>query len=472
MTIKKTKIVATIGPATESEETLTHLIDAGMNVMRLNFSHGDFTEHQARVDTIRKIMTKKDVICGILQDLAGPKIRTGEFYQERVNLKPGNLFTFTTKKVVGDETKVWINYPSLPKELKKGGMVLVDDGKKRFEVLSTTATEVKCRIIVGGEMKGKRGVNLPGAYLKISSITDKDKKDLAFGIKNKVDFIALSFVRRAEDIETLRAILKKGKCDAMIVAKIETQEAIENIDDIIKLSDVIMVARGDLAIEIGAENVPTVQKSMIKKCRLAGKPVITATQMLESMIKLPVPTRAEVSDVANAILDGTDAVMLSEETTLGDFPVEAVKMMTSIALRVERDYPRKDVIRQKNRVGSIGVADCVSDAVVEIAENIDAKFIAALTYSGQTARTVSRFKPLQPIIAFSPIQKTCQQLTVSFGCIPVCTPNIRGSEDLMKYTEKFLKDHKLSKKGDKVVITAGWPAGKKIDTNMLIVETL
>ena len=315
-------------------------------------------------------------------------------------------------------------------------------------------------------------MNLPGAYLKISSITEKDRKDLEFGIKNKVDFVALSFVRRPEDIEELRVLLKKVKSEAMIVAKIETEEAVENIDAIIRLTDAVMVARGDLAIEIGAENVPMIQKQIIKKCRLAGKPVITATQMLESMIKFPIPTRAEVSDVANAILDGTDAIMLSEETTLGDYPLEAVKMMTTVALRVEKEYPRKDVIRQKGRIDEIVVSDCVSDAVVEIAENTAASFIAALTYSGKTARTISRFKPLQPILAISPKEKTCQQLSVSFGCLPICVQKISGTVDAMDFLRKYLTQNKISKKGEKVVITSGWPFGKNIDTNMLIVETL
>ena len=472
MIFKKTKIVATIGPATESKAVLGKLVDAGLNVMRLNFSHGDFAEHQTRVNNLREVMKEKGQFVGILQDLAGPKIRIGEFYKECVTLVPGESFTLTTDKIVGDEHNAYVNYPTLPKELKKGHLVLLDDGKKKLEVISTTQKTIKCKILVGGETKGKRGVNLPGAYLKISSITEKDRKDLEFGIKNKVDFVALSFVRRPEDIEELRVLLKKVKSEAMIVAKIETEEAVENIDAIIRLTDAVMVARGDLAIEIGAENVPMIQKQIIKKCRLAGKPVITATQMLESMIKFPIPTRAEVSDVANAILDGTDAIMLSEETTLGDYPLEAVKMMTTVALRVEKEYPRKDVIRQKGRIDEIVVSDCVSDAVVEIAENTAASFIAALTYSGKTARTISRFKPLQPILAISPKEKTCQQLSVSFGCLPICVQKISGTVDAMDFLRKYLTQNKIAKKGEKVVITSGWPFGKNIDTNMLIVETL
>ncbi len=466
---KKTKIVATIGPATESEQMLGNLLDAGMNVMRLNFSHGDFAEHQKRVDALRRVMKKKNVTAGIFQDLGGPKIRIGEFYKERVILTPGEKFTLTTEKVVGDEHKAYVNYPKLPEELEPGNFVLLDDGKKKLQVISTTKKEIHCKIIVGGETKGRRGLNLPGAYLKISSITEKDRKDLVFGIKNKLDWIALSFVRRPEDVLELRSLLKKAKSTAQIIAKIETQEAIENIDKIIELTDAVMVARGDLAIEIGAEYVPMVQKQIIAKCNALGKPVITATQMLESMINTPVPTRAEVSDVANAIIDGTDAIMLSEETTLGKYPIEAVSVMSRIALEVENKCERND-----NFPGVQGdlIVDTVSGAVSRTAKEIGAKLIVALTHRGTTPRMISRFKPNQHIFAFTLDEKAAYQLTLSYGVTPIRTKSVTRLGDAAKAVRDYLLKNKILRKGDTFVLTAGLPLGTGIQTNSLIVETL
>lgn len=469
-TSKKTKIVATIGPVTANEKMLTELVKAGMNVVRMNFSHGDFAEHQPKVDLARKVSKKLGMPVGLLQDLSGPKFRIGEFYQERVQLKAGELITLTPEKIVGDEKRVHINYPTLAEELKPGNLVMVDDGKKKFEVVEIKGKDVVCKILVGGDTKGRRGVNLPGAYLKVSSLTDKDKKDLEFGIKNKVDFVAFSFVRRPEDVIELRELLKKGKSDAMIISKIETQEAVENFDAILELSDGIMVARGDLAVEIPAEDVPMVQKMIIKKCNKSGKPVITATQMLESMIKSPVPTRAEVSDIANAILDGTDAVMLSEETTLGEHPVEAVKVMTRVAQRIERD--RSFERRDREFLHDNSVADAVGNAAVETASQLNAKFIVALTQSGFTARMVSRYRPHQFIVALTPNKKAVGQLILSYGCYPLEVPKFKSTSEVLKLVREVAVKHKLAKKGDRVVIAAGMPFGKAIDTNMMLAEVL
>lgn len=481
---KKTKIVATIGPATESEEMLSRLVEEGLNVMRLNFSHGDFVEHQKRVNEWRKVAEKTGKCLAILQDLSGPKIRIGEFYQERVILKEGDEFTLTTEKIVGDEHKAFVNYPTLPKELKKGNFVLLDDGKKKLEVISIKGNEIKCKIIVGGETKGKRGVNLPGAYLKISSITEKDRKDLEFGIKNDVDFVALSFVRKPEDIIELRDMLKKAKCGASIIAKIETQEAVENLDAIIEQADGIMVARGDLAIEVPAETVPMIQKNIIKKCNKLGKPVITATQMLESMIKSPVPTRAEVSDIANAILDGTDAVMLSEETTLGLYPIEAVKVMTRVALEIEQDYPEKYILNgngygngSENLIcipkGQLKVSDSITSSVVKTAHDIGTKLIFALTESGFTARMISRYKPQPVIMALSPSEKTCNKLALSWGCYPYNLKRFKTLTEAYKEIRAFCLKNNLAEKGDKVVIAAGAPFNSKtIETNSILVEVI
>ena len=467
---KKTKIVCTIGPATETVEKLTALVNAGMDVMRLNFSHGDFTEHQQRVENLKAVRKATGQTVAILQDLGGPKIRIGEFKDGAITLKTGQTFTLTTEKIMGDEKRVSVNYPLLPKEVKVGGHILIHDGKKKLVITAIKGKEVICKVIHGGEMKSKRGVNLPGAYLSISSITEKDRADLEFGIKNNVDFIALSFVRRPADIIELRDILKKRKCDARIIAKVETPEAIENIDEIIAQADGIMVARGDLAIEIPAEEVPAAQKMMIQKCNQAGKPVITATQMLESMIKNPLPTRAEVSDVANAIIDGTDAIMLSEETTLGDFPVEAVQMMTRIALKTEPSTCSPD--HEFSFDNSDKLTDIVLQSAVFMAKETGAKYIVALTKTGRAARMIARYRPCQQVLALMSNEKDANKLALSFGCYPIVVPIFSTIEQVMVLVRKTTTQFKIAKKGDKVVIIAGMPIGKIKETNMTLIETI
>jgi pyruvate kinase len=477
MKTKKTKIVATIGPASENKEVLARLIQAGMNVCRLNFSHGTHAEHAARVTNIRAVAKKLSTPIAILQDLSGPKIRIGDFYQERVILKQGTRFTLTTKACVGDETKAWINYAGLPKEIKKGDAILIDDGKKRLEVVSIKGADILCRIIVGGETKGRRGVNIPGVSLGINCLTTKDKKDLPFGIHHKVDFIALSFVRRASDIQELRAILVKAKSPAKIIAKIETKEAIQNIDSIIAETDGVMVARGDLAVEVPPQEVPILQKMIVKKCGELGKPVIVATQMMESMIKSPVPTRAEVSDVANSILDGADAVMLSEESALGEYPVETLEMMREVALSVEKNYPHHLALYGK-LIASNGstndthkeTVDAVTFAAVSTAHTVHARAIVALTESGLTARMLSRYRPKQTIIVMSPREETIRQLSLSFGCSSAHIDAFTDITEVMKKVRAFVLANKIAKKGDRVVIAAGIPFGKSGGTNLLLVE--
>ncbi len=482
---KKTKIVATIGPATQSPEMLAKLLQAGFNIMRLNFSHGDFAEHQAKVDNLAKAVKKTGIPAAVLQDLSGPKFRIGDFYQERVVLKAGDYITLTPEKIVGDEKRVSLNYPSLASELSVGSSIMVDDGKKKFEVVEISGKEVKCKIIIGGDTKGRRSVNLPGARLSIGSLTSKDKKDLQFGIQNKVDYVAFSFVRRAKDVEELRALLTKAKSSAKIISKIETAEAIENFDSILELSDGIMVARGDLAVEIGAENVPAAQKMMIKKCNEVGKPVITATQMLESMIKSPVPTRAEVSDIANAIFDGTDAVMLSEETTLGQFPVEAVEVMTKVAIKTEHDplYCQRvlesqkskhaDIATEKSLSSSRHVANAVASEVVDVANSVGAKVITVLTQSGFTARMISRYKPLQPVIALTDNETSYRQLLLQFGIIPVMVKKMSRVEQVLTVARNEIFKRALGDKKDLTVLTFGLPLGNHSETtNTLLVNAL
>lgn len=467
---KKTKIVCTIGPATESEEMLSKLIMSGMNVMRLNFSHGDYEEHQKRVDNLKKVTEKTGKRVAVMQDLGGPKIRIGEFEDGSITLKPGQEFTLTTENIMGNSSRVFVNYPLLPKEIKVGGTIMLHDGTKKLEVIDIKGKEVVCKVIVGGDIKSRRGVNLPGANLSISSITDKDRKDLEFGIKNNVDYIALSFVRRSDDIVELRKILDKAGSKAKIIAKIETPEALENIDSILELADSLMVARGDLAIEIPAEDVPLVQKMLISKAHAYGKPIIVATQMLESMIKNPVPTRAEVSDVANAVMDGTDAVMLSEETTLGNYSVEAVSMMTKIILRMEKEIQAQGIINSIDDYHS--VSDVVSCSAVKVAQELNAKYIVAITHSGRTARFVARHRPIQQIVCFTPNEEEARKLMMVYGCYPMVVPTMKSFDETSSLVRKYLLDHELAKKDDKVVIVAGIPLGKLHETNSMYVETL
>ncbi len=473
MFTKKTKVVCTIGPVTGSVEVLANLLSAGMNVARLNFSHGDHKEHQERVNNLMKASEKAKRPVAILQDLGGPKIRIGMFKTESITLKEGQTFTLTTDAIEGDETRVSVNYPLLPKEVAKGHIIFLHDGKKKLEVIEVKGNNVITKVLVGGDIKGKRGLNLPDSNLSIASLTEKDIKDLEFGIKNKVDFIALSFVRRPSDITELRDILKARKSKAQIIAKIETPQALENIDEILFLTDGIMVARGDLAIEIPAEKVPAAQKMLIHKCNAMGKPVITATQMLESMIKSPVPTRAEVSDVANAILDGTDAIMLSEETTLGDFPVQSVEVMTRVAYQVENGLLHKKFLETHDHMGIIAeIGESITGSAVRTADRVGAKFIAPFTETGRTARSLSRHKASQPIIAFTPNEVTYRQLLLSFGVYPVLVHKSKDFGEVIKMVHDHFVKTKIAKKGDRVVVATAFPFGKSTETNTLLVEIL
>lgn len=470
---KKTKIVATIGPKTESQEMLEKLLKSGLNIVRVNFSHGDFKEHQRKIDNARKASEKTGLPVAFLQDLGGPKIRTGEFATDtgRIKINKGQNFILTTRKVKGDENICSVNYKKLSKEIKVGHRIMLDDGKKELKVKKVSGEDIVCKVIRGGELKGRRGVNLPDTEISISSITSKDKKDLEFAFKNNIDFVALSFVRKATDVKDLRKILDKNNSKVAIISKIETPQAVQNIDEILKLSDGIMVARGDLAIEVPAEEVPLIQKNIIRKCNEAGKPVITATQMLESMINSPVPTRAEVSDIANAILDGTDAIMLSEETTLGDYPLEAIEVMSRVAKHTEKDFIKeiyyKDGVKEK---GSIG--DSVTVSAVKNAIRIDAKYIISITYSGYNARVMSRHKPTQPIIVLTPKQNTYQKMQLSWGCYPIMIKEHKSIKETGELVREMLLNNKLAQKGDKVVICTSMPFAEIHEPNLMLVETI
>ncbi len=471
---KRTKIVATIGPKTESEEALTILLKAGLNIMRMNFSHGDFSEHQMKLDNGRKASQKTGIPLAFLQDLGGPKIRTGEFGTEsgRVTIKKGKTFTLTTREIIGDENICHVNYDKLPKEVKVGHRIMLDDGKKQLKVTAIKGADIVCKVIAGGELKGRRGVNLPDTDVSISSLTPKDRKDVEFGIKNKVDFFALSFVRQPEDILELREILDKAKSKAHIIAKVETPQAVANIDKVIEYADGIMVARGDLAIEVPAEDVPLIQKSIIHKCNVAGKPVITATQMLESMIHSPVPTRAEVSDIANAILDGTDAIMLSEETTLGDYPTESVEVMTRVAKKIENDLLHEQLLSAKDRINPKDLSESIAASAVKIAHTVDAKLLVSLTNSGRGARILSRHRSKLPILGFSPNKDIAQKLNLNFGVWPFEMKKYTDFAHAVADIKKTIVENKLAKKGEKIVIVASRPFGTSKSPNMLLVETV
>lgn len=467
--MKRTKIVATLGPASVDKETLKAMLEAGLNVARLNFSHGSHTGHQPYIDAFRAASQEAGVSAGILQDLSGPKIRIGDFAEGTVELVPGEEFIITTDDCKGDKTCVSLTYKELPGHVKPGARILLNDGKNELRVTKVAGNNIHTEVIVGGSIKSRRGVNIPGAYLPIKSLTDKDREDVAFGIKNNVDFVGMSFVRTAGDIEELRTLLRSGNSKAQIIAKIETQEAMENLDAIIAATDGVMVARGDLAVEIPAEKVPLVQKDIIARCMRVGKPVIVATHMLESMINSPVPTRAEVSDVANAVLDGTDAIMLSAESALGEYPVEAVRTMAKIAETVEvSGFPGYTPVRVENPSST----DTVTEAVHLAARRGHVKYLVALTESGSTARMLARFRLPQDIIAFTPHAHVCEQLTLSYGCRPILTDAFTSLEEVTTGMRNYLLKAGIAQAGDTVVIAAGIPFRQKGSTNLLLLQTL
>jgi pyruvate kinase len=458
---KRTKIVATIGPRTESVEMMKQLVTAGLDVIRLNMSHGDHTEHALRIKNAKQVSQEMGVALPILLDLSGPKIRTGEYTTPLITIVNGAQIILTSEKTIGTEKRIYINYEKLASEVKAGSIIMLDDGKKKLIVKKVVGSEIYCTVVVGGELKPRRGVNVPGAYLSVSSITAKDIKDLKFGIDAGVDMVALSFVRTAKDVLDLQKLLKKAGRIVPIITKIETQEAMDNLYEILAVADGAMVARGDLAIEVPTELVPVYQKRIIAECNRLGKPVITATQMLESMIHSPVPTRAEVSDIANAVYDGTDAVMLSEESTLGKFPVEAVSVMARVAAVNE--------IPETIEYPEISIAQSIGKSVYKTANNVRAKVIVALTESGTSARLVAKFNPNVQVLALTPHMRTVKELTLSSNVTPILIPKIQTIEEALLAVPKLLLEQKRAKKGDKIVVTAGVPFGVQGSTNMIFV---
>jgi len=469
----KTKIVCTLGPASNSYEKIEKLIQRGMDVARLNFSHGSHEEHHQVIENIRRASLKINESVAILQDLGGPKIRIGKIEKEPILLKEGSSFILTNREVPGDEQEVSVTFPSLPRKVKKGDRIFLADGTLELKIEKLTSTDIICKIVRGGKLTSHKGINIPNISMDIPSLTEKDYQDILFGIKNKVDFIGLSFTRNAEDVLRARKILREnGAENISLIAKIEKKEAVENLKEIIEASDGIMVARGDLGVEIPLENVPLVQKDIIKRCNLAGKPVITATQMLMSMVNVPRPTRAEVADVANAILDGTDAIMLSEETAVGNYPLEAVETMNKIALRVEEAIDYKKILSERSLSVKPTNPDAISHATCQVALDIKAKAIVTFTLSGSTARMVSRYRPPVPIIAASTWDSTVRKLALSWGVYPFKSDELENTDDMIEKSKKIALKTGLANSGDKIVITAGIPFKVPGTTNLLKVETL
>ncbi|MBM7559058.1 pyruvate kinase [Marinitoga litoralis] len=466
--MRKTRIVATIGPATESEEMVRELIKAGADVLRLNTSHESPEVHERRINIIKKVRKEFNKPVAILLDLAGPKIRTGNFYKDEVTLEEGNEFILTTEEVIGDETKVSINYKGLPNDVKPGDLILVNDGKLKLEVVESDDVNIKTIVKNTSTITHRRGINAPGADIKIPALTEKDKKYIEFGIENGVDYFALSFVRKPEDVIEMREILNSlNASDAQIISKIETKQAIDNdLEKIIELSDAVMVARGDLGVEVEAEKIPVLQKRIISIANKKAKPVITATQMLETMVENPVPTRAETTDIANAILDGTDAVMLSGETSIGKHPLEAVRVMDRVARETEP---------YMNLYGSLFIdfdeedstTAAISKAANEIAISSGIKTIVAVTDKGYTAKAVSRYRENVNIIAVTHSEKTFNRLALVWGVIPIIVNEFVSTDTMLYIVKQTLKNEDLVKSGEKIIFTAGIPYGFSSKTNFL-----
>jgi pyruvate kinase len=465
--MRRTKIVCTIGPASDTEEMIARLIAAGMNVARLNFSHGTPEYQRDLVRKIKRVRKALNKPVAILQDLQGPKIRIGIIRNSFVQLQPGQEFILTSDNVSGNENRVSVSLKTLPQEVTTGHPILLADGNIELRVERVVPPDIHCRVIVGGQLSSHKGINLPGSDVHVDSLTRKDRKDIVIGLEEGVDAIALSFVRTATDILACKKVIKDHGGNVPVIAKIEKHEAVDNIDSIVAASQAVMVARGDLGVEIDLEKVPLVQKSIIHKCNALGKPVITATQMLQRMVDNPRPTRAEATDVANAILDGTDAVMLSEETAAGKYPTEAVMMMDRIARSAESAL---DELKFENIPIEAGTSDALSRSSYFIAKEIGAAAIITPTWSGSTACLVSRFRPKQPIIATTPNEAALDFLSLCWGVIPVPIPASDTIEDVIRFSIQAAQRAGLLESGQQVVITGGAPLQVAGKTNFIKVE--
>jgi pyruvate kinase len=470
--MKKTKIICTIGPASEEVNILKEMIKNGMNVARLNFSHGSYDEHRKRLRNIRQAADELGTPIAIMLDTKGPEIRTGKLKNGSIFVKGEQKFVLTNRDIIGDDTEVNVNYPALPAEVEKGTHILLADGLINLLVEDVTDTDIICRVINGGRLGERKGVNVPGVRINLPFLSKKDEQDINFGIDNEVDYIAASFVRTAEDVLEIRRILEQRDADIDIIAKIESQEGVNNLEDIIKVIDGVMVARGDLGVEIPVEEVPLVQKKIIEKCSPNGKMVIIATQMLDSMIVNPRPTRAEVSDVANAIFDGADTIMLSGETAAGKYPVEVVETMTRIAKRAEDSLQYQDILRKKRLQGTQSVTDAISYATCTTAMNLGVSAIIPVTRTGNTAKIIAKYRPQAKIIAATPGEKILRKLVMVWGVYPVLIPDSASTDDLFTNSINSALNADLINNGDLVVMTAGFPTGFSGGTNLLKVHVV
>ena len=473
--MRKTKIVGTLGPVSINEKTIEEMIKSGMNVARLNFSHGDHDYHQNSIDLVKRVREKLKVPVAILMDTKGPEIRLKNFKDSKtVTLNRGQKFTLTTDDILGDENIAGISFKDLPSQIKAGDNILIDDGKVSMVVDDTTDKEIHCTVKIGGEISGHKGVNIPHVHLEIDYLSQKDEEDIIFGIKNDVDFIAASFVRCKEDIISLRKFVDyHGGHKIKLISKIENIEGVENFNEILRYSDGIMVARGDMGVEIEYERLPGIQKKFINKCYQSGKMVITATQMLESMITNATPTRAEITDVANAVFDGTSAIMLSGETAIGVHPAHVVSVMAKIAEQAEADAFEMNIYHGiKYDMDNTDITNAICDAACTTARDVNANAIIAVTKSGHTARRVSKFRPLEKIIAATPNLKTYYQLSLSWGVYPVLALNQHDSDGLFRHAIDCARQEDLVSPGDTVVITAGVPLNVEGTTNLLKVQVV
>lgn len=473
--MKRTKIVCTLGPASENEEVLRQLMLNGLNVARQNFSHGDHEEHKKRMDCIKKLREELNLPIAIMLDTKGPEIRTKDFEEGIVELVDGQEFTITTRQdVVGNQNICAVTYEGLSDDVVKGNTILIDDGLIALEVIEVIdGTDIKCTVKNSGVVKNKKGVNVPGVKIQLPAITDKDRSDIEFGISQGIDLIAASFIRKAADVIEIRKILEENNAAGIqIISKIENQEGVDNIDEILEVSDGIMVARGDLGVEIPAQDVPLAQKMIIRKCNEAGKPVITATQMLDSMQKNPRPTRAEVGDVANAIFDGTDAVMLSGETAAGKYPLESVKIMADIAKKTETSKEFLDMQKNKSAIQELTVTNAISHATCTTAQDLNATAILTATSSGYTAKAVSKYRPTSPIIAATTREDVMRKLAVVWGVHPVLVEEAKSTDEIIQVSVNKALEENLINDGDLIVITAGVPVGVAGSTNLIKVHTV
>lgn len=461
-----TKIVATLGPATDSPEMIRRLLVAGVDVFRLNASHGHKDEHVRRIKLVREIAQELDIHAGILLDLQGPKIRLGEFENGSCVLETGQIFTLTTEQVMGNDKLASTTYAEFARDVKPGNAVLIADGAVKLRVISTDGVAARCEVLVGGTIGNRKGINLPGVAVSTPSITRKDKADLQFGLDEKVDFIALSFVRQPNDVLRLKLYLEERESKAQVIAKIEKPEAVENLNAILGESDGVMVARGDLGVEMAIEKVPAIQKTIIQRARSMGKFVITATQMLESMIENASPTRAEVSDIANAIYDGTDAVMLSAETSTGKFPVEAASVMDRIAAETETNL-RYRGYQELPAMANPSHAEIIADAAYRAGRYLGVVAIVVFTASGATARLISRFWPQVPVYAFTAHPESARQLSLIYGVTAIVVPGAGSTDEMLEQMDHELQRRGLIKPNDQVVFVSGQPIGEPGSTNML-----